>query len=100
MYDEWLWAKPPATLDAAPERTDITVTKATTDDIKAWPARVSEEFPGGYEKIGPYLKSGTTIYRWKYVEPGRVLGTAYDGMAHVNGHWVWFPKSWRVLEQP
>ncbi|WP_158710143.1 hypothetical protein [Streptomyces katrae] len=98
MYEEWIWSKPPATLDVAREKTEIKVAKATTDDLRNWPNQPSEEFPLGYEKVAPYLKPGTTIYRWKYLEPGEVLGKAYDGMAYVNGRWVWFPKLWRVLD--
>ncbi|WP_314245572.1 MULTISPECIES: hypothetical protein [unclassified Streptomyces] len=98
MYEEWIWSKPTAALDIDPEKTEIKVAKATTDAIRDWPSEVSEEFPGGYERVAPYLKPGTTIYQWEYLEPGEALGMAYDGVAYVNGRWVWFPKPWRALD--
>ncbi|MEU4353456.1 hypothetical protein [Streptomyces virginiae] len=98
MYERWIWSKPLATLDVDPEKTEIKVAKATTDALRDWPNEATEEFPGGYERVAPHFKPGTTIYQWEYLEPGEVLGKAYDGMAHVNGRWVWFPKPWRVLD--
>jgi hypothetical protein len=37
------------------------------------------------------------IYRFKFVEPGKDLGMAFDGLIYVNGHWRIFPKPWRAL---
>ena len=43
------------------------------------------------------LQSGVTLYRFKFVKPGEGLGMAFDGLVHVNGHWVIIPKPWRAL---
>ncbi|WP_158754411.1 hypothetical protein [Streptomyces sp. NRRL F-2580] len=67
---ERIWPKPPAALDVDPEKTEIKVATATADAIRDWLNEVSEGFPGGYERVAPYLKPGTTIYRCKYLEPG------------------------------
>lgn len=77
-------------------QTEVQLNSATTDQIKAGdPA--AQEFPGGYAEIGAQLQPGVTLYRFKFVEPGKDLGMAFDGLAHVNGRWVIFPKPWRAL---
>ena len=67
---------------------------------RSGPGRPPSEanFPGGYQQVGPHLKPGLIWYRWRYTEPGKDSGMAYDGLVHVNGHWVWTPKPWRALE--
>lgn len=76
-------------------QTELKVWKATTDELKAGTGD-SNNFPGGYKSAAPHLKSGLTVYRWKFVKPGETLGMAYDGLYHVNGHWVLMPKPWRI----
>lgn len=80
-----------------PERTEILIWAATAEELqtKTGDAR---EFPGGYAQAAPHLKPGTTWYRVKFVKPGERSGMAFDGLVHVNGRWVVFPKPWRVLE--
>ena len=95
-YEE-LWNDPKAVItrgDAG--NTELKLSKATTDDIKAWTHDVEMDFPGGYQKVGQYFKPGLTVYRWKYVKPGETLGMAYDGLIYVNSHWAWFPKPWHI----
>ena len=77
-------------------QTEVQLHSATTDQIKAGDPAASE-FPGGYAEIGAQLQPGVTLYRFKFVEPGKDLGMAFDGLAHVNGRWVIFPKPWRAL---
>lgn len=81
--------------------------KAGQTEVKVWSATGAEiaagkgdakEFPEGYKKIGKHLAKETTFYRFKFVEPGKDTGTAYDGLAFVNSHWVIVPKPWRALE--
>lgn len=85
----------------------IKPSKAGQTEVKVWPATGAElaggtgnakEFPAGYAKIAKHLQPGVTFYRFKFVEPGKDVGTAYDGLAFVNGHWVVTPKPWRALE--
>ncbi len=96
-YDE-LWADPKAVITADPANTELKLSKATTDDLKAWTPDVKRDFPGGYEKVKDFYKPGLTIYRWKYTKPGEDLGMAYDGLIYVNNHWAWFPKPWRIAK--
>jgi hypothetical protein len=95
---EALWSDPKSVIGADPANTELKLSKATTDDIKAWTHDVEMDFPGGYQKVGEYFKPGLTVYRWKYVKPGETLGMAYDGLIFVNNHWAWFPKPWRVAK--
>ena len=43
------------------------------------------------------MKSGLTVYAFKFVKPGETLGMAFDGLVWVNGHFAIFPKPWRFL---
>lgn len=94
---EGLWSDVKTVIGADPANTELLLSKATSDDIKAWTDQAKNDFPGGYQRVGPHLKPGFTFYRWKYAKPGETLGMAYDGLVYVNGHWAWFPKPWRAL---
>ncbi|WP_433081285.1 hypothetical protein ACQP1P_45615 [Dactylosporangium sp. CA-052675] len=97
-YKAKLWNGSEVKIAAKPEQTDLKVFKATTEEIRSWSSAVAANFPGGYQQIGPHLKPGLTVYRWKYTEPGDDLGLAFEGLVNVNGRWVWVPKVWQVLE--
>lgn len=58
----------------------------------------SKDFPGGYKKIGKHLAPAVTFYAFKFVEPHKDSGMAYDGLAYVNGHWVITPKPFHYQE--
>lgn len=77
-------------------QTDVLISAATSDELKGWTGAAAE-FPGGWKEVGAQLKPGVTFYRFQFVEPGKDLGMAYDGLAHVNGNWRIFPKPWRVM---
>ncbi|GAA3227660.1 hypothetical protein ACFO1B_22070 [Dactylosporangium siamense] len=96
FYAANLWNDAKLTADAG--QTQLQVFKATSDEIRSWSPTAEANFPGGYQQAGPHLKPGFTWYRWRYAEPGKDSGMAYDGLVHVNGHWVWTPKPWRALE--
>lgn len=79
---------------------------AKQSEIKLWGATGAElasgggnasQFPGGYKKIAPHLAPTVTFYAFKFVQPGKETGMAYDGLAFVNGHWVIAPKPWHGL---
>lgn len=79
-----------------PGQTEVLLFEATTDQIKAGD-EAAKDFPGGYAGVAEQLQPGVTLYRFKFVEPGKTLGMAYDGLTHVNGRWAIFPKPWRAL---
>lgn len=79
---------------------------AKQSEIKIWGATGAElasgggnasQFPGGYKKIGQHLAPTVTFYAFKFVQPGKETGMAFDGLAFVNGHWVIAPKPWHGL---
>ena len=55
------------------------------------------EFPGGYKDVLPYFKIDVPIVRFKFVEPGKDTGLAFDGLIFLDGQWVLMPKPWRAL---
>jgi hypothetical protein len=100
-YGRTLWDLKPTEAPrplAKPDQTEVRIAKATTDEIAAWTPEARSVVPGGYEKIREQFKSGLVVYTWDYVKPGEESGMAFNGLVHVNGHWVFVPKPWRVLE--
>ncbi len=79
-----------------PGQTEVKIWSASTEDLRAGTGS-AKEFPGGYAKVASRLKPGAVLYRFTFTEPGHDLGMAYDGLAHVNGHWVIVPKPWRMM---
>lgn len=82
-----------------PSQTEMLLYSATTDELKAGSPSAMDYFPGGYKKAAPHLRAGHTVYRFKFVRPGKHMGMAYDGLVHVNGHWAIFPKPWRIFKE-
>lgn len=81
------WASGKAAVRPKQGQTEVKLTSATGADIASWSGN-AKEFPAGYKKIGKHLSPTVTFFRFKFVEPGKDTGTAYDGLAYVNGHWV------------
>lgn len=80
-----------------PGQTTLRLFQATSEQLAAGGPEASA-FPGGYGKIKDHLQPGFTWYRFKFVEPGKELGMAFDGLVYVGDHWALFPKPWRVLK--
>lgn len=80
-----------------PDQTEVIFFSATAEDFQK-EAEPAKKFPGGYKRAAAKFKPGVTWYGWKYVKPGESLGMAFDGLAHVNGRWVWIPKPFRALK--
>jgi len=85
-------------LGIKPEQTEVLFNAATTEDF-ASESDAAKKFPGGYKRLATKLKPGITWYAWKFVKPGESLGMAYDGLAHINGRWVWIPKPFRAVKE-
>ncbi len=80
-----------------PGQTVVLIDSATVAELKSG-APAAKEFPGGYKMVGSHLVGAARLYRFRFVEPGKTLGMAFDGLAFVNGHWVLVPKPWRALD--
>jgi hypothetical protein len=91
------WSTHKAVIKPKPTQTEVKVWAATGAELAAGKGN-AKEFPGGYQKLAKHLVPTTTFYRFKFVEAGKETGTAYEGLAFVNGHWVIAPKAWRALE--
>lgn len=87
---------PDAAVGPKPGQTDVLVVHTYTDMIKDG-APVVREFPGGYTDVQNYMKPGIPIVYFKFVEPGKTTGYAFDGLVFVDGRWVLMPKPWRAL---
>ena len=77
-------------------QTALLLSSATSEELKSG-APAAKEFPGGWAKVSGQLKPGLHFWRFKFVEPGKDLGMAFDGLVKVNGHFVVVPKPWRLL---
>ncbi|MGB7925093.1 MAG: hypothetical protein WCF57_17765 [Pyrinomonadaceae bacterium] len=77
-------------------QTQVLLFSATSDELKSGTGG-ADKFPGGWKEVGAQLKPGVKFYGFKFVEPGKELGMAFDGLTYVNGHWRIFPKPWRVM---
>jgi len=79
-----------------PEQTEVLFNAATSEDFTN-ATDAAKKFPVGYARLAPKLKPGVTWYAWKFVQPGESSGMAFDGLAHINGRWVWIPKPFRAV---
>lgn len=93
-----MWDSGQAVVAPKAGQTELLLSSATSEEIKNWTGKAASDFPGGYRKMGASFKPGLTFYRFKFVEPGKDLGMAFDGLVYVNNHWRIFPKPWRLLE--
>jgi hypothetical protein len=91
------WERGSFVVSAKAGQTEVKIASATVADLKANNEK-AKDFPGGYAKVASHLVGSSTIYRFRFVEPGQEQGNAYDGLVHVNGHWVLIPKPWRGLD--
>jgi len=89
---EPLWSDPSAAMGPKEGQTALLIWPATSEEIKTWTGDAKEQFPGGWQKVGPALQDDLIFYRFKFVKPGETLGMAFDGLVYVNGRWVIVPK--------
>lgn len=92
-----MWAQKRA---VAPKegQTELLLWSATSEDLQNETGD-AKEFPNGYKRAAKLLKPGITWYRFKFVKPGERIGMAFDGLAFVNGRWVFTPKPWRAVKE-
>lgn len=93
-----LWQNPPKAL-GKPNQTRVKAFAAQADAF-ATDNEFSREFPGGYRGIAAQLQPDKIWVAWKLFEAGGELGMSYDGLVWLRDHWAWFPKPWRVLDEP
>lgn len=91
------WDRGTFVVSARAGQTEVKIASATVADLKANNEK-AKDFPGGYAKVTSHFVGNPTLYRFRFVEPGQEQGNSYDGLIHVNGHWVLIPKPWRGLD--
>jgi len=77
-------------------QTQLLVWEATPEDLEVYQGE-ARYFPGGYHELADAFQPDLTFYRFKFVEPGRKLGSAYDIMVYLDGHWRLIHRPWVVL---
>ena len=80
-----------------PGQTEVKISSATTDELKAGTGNAAE-LAGGWKDAAAKMKPGLKVYRCHFLEPGKTAGMSFDGLIYVNGNWRVFPKPWRALE--
>ena len=78
------------------DQTEIRIWKADTDDFREF-NQAARAFPGGYREIADVMRPEVTFYRFKFVQPGHRLGSAYDVLVYVNGKWCLIHRPWAVM---
>ncbi|CAN5656297.1 hypothetical protein BH09MYX1_BH09MYX1_03170 [soil metagenome] len=91
-YYTTLWSDPKLAVGPKSGQTALILFASTTDTVTKSPG----DFPSNYTKA--QLTAGMPIYAWKFVEPGKTIGMAFDGLVFVNGHFALFPKPWKATE--
>lgn len=79
------------------DQTEYLLWAATGEELSEYQTAEVRNFPGGYHELAQYMRSGITFYRFKFVQPNRKLGSAYDVLVHVNGQWRLIHRPWTVL---
>ncbi len=92
------WEAGQIVVSPKPGQTTVRVWKATSEELIAGSGD-ADQFPGGYREVRPHLQPGIVWHRFKFTEPDKTLGMAYDGLVQLDGRWVLFPKPWRVLDR-
>ena len=81
-----------------PGQTEVKISSATTEELKAGTGNASD-LAGGWKEVAPKMKPGLKVYRFHFLDPGKTAGMSFDGLIYVNGNWRVFPKPWRALEK-
>jgi hypothetical protein len=79
-----------------PRQTQWLLWSTDADQLRAYQGE-ARHFPGGYHELADQLRPGLRYYRFKFIEPGRKMGSAYDMLVFVNGHWRMIHRPWVLL---
>jgi hypothetical protein len=90
------WDSNKAVIKPKPNQTEVKLWSATGAELASGTGN-AKEFPAGYKKVAKHLSPTVLFFRFKFVEAGKDQGTAYDGLAFVNGRWVIAPKPWKAI---
>ncbi len=77
-------------------QSEILLWEASKDDFERY-IHEAVYFPGGYKEIAGEFSPDLKYYRFKYVQPGKHTGSAYDMFVYVSGKWRFFPRPWAAV---
>jgi hypothetical protein len=95
---ERLWASGPVPAPQ-PGQTEVHLHVALAA-VLATDNPFSRNFPGGYQRVAPFLIADTAWVAWTFTAPGQDRGMAYDGLVRIDDRFAWFPKPWRARALP
>lgn len=78
-------------------RTQVKLWKATVDELLAGKGE-AQACVDAYKGVAKMLKPGIVVYCFKFQKPGEMMGSAYDGLIYVRGHWAIFPRPEKILQ--
>lgn len=78
------------------QQTEWRLWQTDADELEAYQGD-ARQFPGGYRELAQWLNPELSVYRFKFIEPGRKLGTSFDLLVYVNDHWCLIHRPWVVL---
>ena len=79
-------------------QSEILLWEVSQEDLKKY-INDAVYFPGGYKEIAEEFNPDLLYYRFKYVQPGKHTGSAYDLIVYVSGKWRFFPRPWAAVLQ-
>ena len=79
------------------DQTEYLLWGANQEAIASYRNAEARHFPGGYRELADYMNPNYEFYRFKFVQPGRKLGSAYDVLVYVNGKWCMIHRPWVVI---
>ena len=102
MHQEFLDRIPPAQmLDAGPDKTEIHVHGAATEEIADYKkgSLPWKEFPGGARRMAEtILRPGVVFYEVELVRPGEDRGMKYHLFYWDGGQWSMLGPVWRAIK--
>jgi hypothetical protein len=90
------WDSGKAEIKPGGGQTEIKIESASGADLVTGKG-AAKDFPKDYKKFAKHIVPTATLFRFKFVKPGEDAGTAYDGLAFVNGHWCIVLKPYLAL---
>jgi len=79
------------------DQTEYVFWGANQEAISNYTSAEARNFPGGYRELADYMHPDFEFYRFKFIQPGRKLGSAYDVLVYVNDKWCIIHRPWVVI---
>jgi hypothetical protein len=95
-YEE-LWEEGKGGVYIPDGRTEVKLWKTNTEELLAGKGQ-DQACVDSYKGMAKLMKPGVTVYCFKFQKPGEIMGSAYDGLIYVRGHWAIFAKAEKVLQ--